>query len=376
MANQEQLTLLKQGVKVWNQWRSQQHSGTSIDLRGANLSAAKLDGADLEWADLSNANLSKCSLDRADLTRANLSETHLSEANLVGAVLSGASLCNANLHKTCLRAADLGGIGLRKPDPPQPPNASFRFRHAHICGADLRNADLNEADLRLANLDGASLDGANFCQAEVGGTFFVGVNLRLVKGLETVRHDGPSRIGIEAIYLSHGEIPETFLRGAGVPDSFISYVRSLVGIPIDFYSCFISYSSQDQEIAERLYADLQSNGVRCWFALEDLKVGDKIRPRIDESIRLYDKLLLVLSAHSVASQWVEQEVETALAEERKENRTVLLPIRLDNAVMEMEGGWPALIRNTRNIGDFTCWKEHDAYQKGLERLLRDLKAEA
>jgi TIR domain len=121
---------------------------------------------------------------------------------------------------------------------------------------------------------------------------------------------------------------------------------------------------------------LQNHGVRCWFAPHDLKIGDKIRSRIDESIRLYDKLLLVLSEHSVASQWVEQEVETALEKEHKEQRTVLFPIRLDNTIMETNGGWPALIRNTRNIGDFTCWKDYDAYQKGFERLLRDLKAES
>jgi hypothetical protein len=29
----------------------------------------------------------------------------------------------------------------------------------------------------------------------------------------------------------------------------------------------------------------------------------------------------------------------------------------------------------RSIGDFTRWKEHDAYQQALERLLRDLRVE-
>jgi hypothetical protein len=29
----------------------------------------------------------------------------------------------------------------------------------------------------------------------------------------------------------------------------------------------------------------------------------------------------------------------------------------------------------RHIGDFTRWKEHDAYSKALERLLRDLQVE-
>ena len=39
-----------------------------------------------------------------------------------------------------------------------------------------------------------------------------------------------------------------------------------------------------------------------------MKIGDKIRLRIDESIRIHDELLLVLSENSVASQWVEHEV--------------------------------------------------------------------
>ena len=45
------------------------------------------------------------------------------------------------------------------------------------------------------------------------------------------------------------------------------------------------------------------------------------------------------------------------------------------AVMTIESGWPTLIKNTRNIGDFTKWKDHDSYQKAFDRLLRDLKAE-
>ena len=98
----------------------------------------------------------------------------------------------------------------------------------------------------------------------------------------------------------------------------IDYFPSLLNEPFQFYSCFISYASKDHAFAERLYANLQNKGVRCWFAPEDMKIGDRLRPRIDETIRLYDKLLLVLSKTSVASQWVEQEVETALARERQQ----------------------------------------------------------
>src|SRR5262249_58914496 len=101
-----------------------------------------------------------------------------------------------------------------------------------------------------------------------------------------------------------------------------------------------------------LHADLQNRGVRCWFAPEDMKIGDRIRPRIDETIRLYDKLLLVLSKTSVTSQWVEQEVETALARERQQKITILFPVRIDNMVMTIKTGSPAMIRNTRHISHF------------------------
>src|SRR5206468_4404800 len=138
-------------------------------------------------------------------------------------------------------------------------------------------------------------------RARVGWTIFGNVDLRTVKELETVIHVGPSTIGTDTLLRSEGDIPETFLRQAGLSDTFITYVRSLAQNPIEYYTCFISYSSKDQEFAERLSADLQAKGVRCWYAPEHMKIGDKIRQRIDESIRLYDKLLLVLSEQSVKS---------------------------------------------------------------------------
>jgi hypothetical protein len=43
--------------------------------------------------------------------------------------------------------------------------------------------------------------------------------------------------------------------------------------------------------------------------------------------------------------------------------------------METDQAWAADILRTRHIGDFSRWKDHDAYQQAFERLLRDLKAE-
>jgi len=199
-------------------------------------------------------------------------------ANLNGALISGASLSGASLRRADLRDADL---------------TEAKLSRADIGWANISGATLRDADLRGANLNSTKLDGTDFARASVTGTQFDSVDSSRAKGLEDINHRGPSTIGIDTIYKSRGKIPEVFLRACGVPDEFIAYIGSMVGRPIEFYSCFISYSTKDQEFAERLHADLQAKGVRCWFAPHDIEGGRKIHEQIDEAIRRYDKLLLI-----------------------------------------------------------------------------------
>jgi hypothetical protein len=313
----EALRLLKGGPEGVKEWNRRQKVEAIPNLSGANLTAAHLSGANLNGAHLNGAHLNA-----VHLNGTHLHATHLSDADLSGADLSGAILMSANLRRAILSNADLRGV---------------------ICG----------------------------------GTIFADVDLSVAKGLDSVMHLGPSHLSTDTLIRSQGKIPEVFLRDCGVPDTLIEYLPSLIrGMqPIQFYSCFISYSSKDTPFAERLHADLQAKGIRTWFAPEDMKIGDEIRDRIDESIQVHDKLLLVLSEASVNSEWVRNEVETALERERQQQgRTVLFPVRLDDAVMTAPVGWAGLIRRRRHIGDFTRWKDHDAYQAAFQRLLRDLQA--
>ena len=62
-------------------------------------------------------------------------------------------------------------------------------------------------------------------------------------------------------------------------------------------------------------------------------------------------------------------------EERQRGGVVLFPVRVDDAVMETKEAWAAKLRRSRNIGDFRAWKDHDAYQRALKRVLRDLQIE-
>jgi hypothetical protein len=345
MDRDKAIRLLKSGpdgVREWNQWREQNEeipNVSFVDFSGADLRSANLLGA-----------------------------------NLLGANPSDADLRGANLRGAYLSVADLSGADLRDAD----------LRGADLSGADLRGADLSGADLIEANLRDADLRDADLSQAVCWYTSFGDVDLSEVKGLESIRHEGPSTVGIDTLFSSKGKLPETFLRGCGVPEILIVQQRSLVGSlePIQFYSCFISYSTKNQDFAERLHAKLRDKGLRVWFSPEDIQGGKKLHEQIDEAIRAYDKLLLVLSVESMKSEWVMTEIRKARKAELKEGRRKLFPIRLVS--FETIRDWECFDADSgKDLGveireylipDFSKWKDHDSFEATFDRLLRDLKA--
>jgi hypothetical protein len=262
-----------------------------------------------------------------------------------------------------------------------------RARAANLINADLHKADIMATDFSEANFGGARFEStrmgfADFGRAIFGGTIFSNVDLSDARNLDTAVHWAPSTIGIDSIYRCKGKIPEAFLRGAGVPENLIDYMRSITGAGLEYHSVFISYSTRDQDFADQLYADLQARGVRCWFAPHDIQGGRKIHEQIDEAIRVYDKLLLILSDASMNSNWVKTEIANARARETQQGRQMLFPIAL--VPYSQVRSWRCFdadvgidsAREVREyfVPDFSAWMDHDIYAKAFERLLRDLKA--
>ncbi len=316
MTKEEALMLLRGGPEGVREWNRRRTGGEKIpSLEGAVLVGANLGGVNLLGTSLSSANLFEADLSGADLSEANLRSANVSRVNLRG----------ANLFRT--------------------------------------------------NLSGANLFSADFTNSRFGYTT-VACDLSRGIGLDEAKHVGPSKVSLDALLSFEEDLPEKFLRGCGLADEEIDYFRSRIGSPIRYYSCFISYTESDREIADRIHSELQVNNVRCWFAPQDMKIGEAIRSTINEAIRVRDKLVLIMSEESIASGWVKKEVKLALAEEEKREKTVLFPIRLDDAVFDCTDRWANDIQRERHIGDFTDWKDHDSYKAAFERLLRDLKKES
>ncbi len=331
MVDQQHANLLKKKVKTWNQWQ-RQHSNIHPDFRNADLEGAQLSFAQLQ---------------RADLHGAKLCNTLLCNTNLRYVDLSGADLCYANLNH-----ADLS--------------------HADLTGANLSNAKLHHTDLHDTTFKETILTNTNLSYALLQNTTFANVDISTVIGLDTVYHLGPSTIGLDTVSLSKRNIHKDFLRGAKVHENLLTSIREEGKAPFDYFTSFISYASEDLVFAQRLRDALQREGVWCWFAPYSLRGGDNFKARIDTAIRQCDKLLVIFSRYSLASEWVKYEVELARQKERKRNTTVIVPICLDTAVLN-EPGWAAFIRNNRHIRSFENWKQPHNFQEAMKLLFDDLR---
>lgn len=394
MASTEHLRLLEKGANAWNAWREANPqvlvnlAGAALaetTLRAVNLTKVDLSGADMRHALLRDARIADANLTGARLEGANLLDAQLSDTNLFGAGLRGAHLLRARLLDVNLQGANLNDARLDDASLEDVDLRGAKLRNVAFIRSSMRHTDLRGADLRSADLmssifQGVLLDDADFHSALLGATVFAATGIGKARNLQNCRHLYASQLDFESL-TRFPSPPEIFLRGCGLPDKLIEYLPSLSHQAIQFYSCFISYASGDQVFADRLFADLQSKGVRCWFAPHHMSAGMKLHEQIDEAIRVHDKLLLVLSKASMESEWVKTEIAKARRREMREGRRMLFPVRLvdferlrDWECFDADAGKDSA-REVREyyVPDFSNWKDHDSYQKEFAKLLKDLK---
>ena len=383
------------------------------DMREAMLSWADLSGVALSMANIGEADLHDTRLEEADLLGADLHETDLHEADLREADLRDVNLHLANLHEANLSRADLSEADLSEADLSEAKLGEARLRWTNLKGANLSGADfsmanLNGANLCDANLCGVDFTGANLCDANLGGanlcltnfrgaelnmanlgeaetfhTSFMNIDLRKIKGLDTINHRGPSEISISTLFRSQGQLCEAFMRGCGVPESMVDYVKSMSSQPLDYLSCIISHSTRDKKFVDRLNADLQKQGIRCWLCPDTLKMNRYLDQHIDRTNQCCEKMLLIVSESSMKGEWLKNTVSKAVQRETREGQRLLFPVSLvrQSKIEEWE---LSDLESGRNLGgelrkyfipSFYGWEQdNDLYKRELNKLVETLKS--
>lgn len=96
-------------------------------------------------------------------------------------------------------------------------------------------------------------------------------------------------------------------------------------------SVFLSHSSSDRVFALALAKRLRDQDVRVWLDEAELDVGDSLIDKISRAIDETDFFAVILSHASVASEWVQVELQAALQKELAADRVTVLPVLLDDA---------------------------------------------
>ena len=78
------------------------------------------------------------------------------------------------------------------------------------------------------------------------------------------------------------------------------------------HDVFISYKSEDAEMASWVRTVLETNGVSCWMAPADIPGGSSYAVEIPLAIQSCRVLVLVLSGKAQDSKWIPRELDTAI----------------------------------------------------------------
>jgi hypothetical protein len=106
---------------------------------------------------------------------------------------------------------------------------------------------------------------------------------------------------------------------------------------------FISYGSQDRDMATLLADELGRKGFDVWLDVAEISAGVSIVTAISEEMAKTDIILVLLSRDSVASPWCRAEYEAALTQEIETGAKRVIPVILDDVAV------PPLLASRRRI---------------------------
>jgi hypothetical protein len=127
---------------------------------------------------------------------------------------------------------------------------------------------------------------------------------------------------------------------------------------------FISHSSRDNQFARRLTTDLDYYGIKVWLDEADLVLGDPLTKKISDAIEKCDYFAIVLSSHSISSDWVRQEFGIARTKEQQENRNLVIPILLENIII------PDDLQEDLKDRVYADFTNQEAYAWTFQKLLK------
>jgi len=225
MANQEHLSIFRQGANIWNQWRT---DNPEI--------YPDLSYADLSYADLSDSTFS------GDMSHADLSESNLNSAIFLGVNLSGATFQNTNFISVIFPKRGKLGFDSSyahictykiKFDFGKTNFSYANFSHVNLTNALFASVVMENVKFTQANISNANFEKSNFDNINLDGANFIEVDLRdldlkryLLKGCNLSKSNlsgmDLKNINFEGTNLSGANLRGTLLSGTNLRRAVLS----------------------------------------------------------------------------------------------------------------------------------------------------------
>ena len=364
-----------------------------VDLRGADMRNADFMGAMIRRGNLSGGYLNDAHFYRADLREADLSRSLAPGANLRGADLRSANLSGINMDRATLSEANLAGADLT--------NANLdraNLDRANLSNANLTGASLNGANLSRTNLSGATLNAADFYEAIlndigaaaadfhdciIGYTVFQNCALHAAIGLDHIRHDAPSTIGLDTLVRSGGALPQSFFLGSGLPAFTVGFQDAAAGQDISTVEVHIACADADIAFARQLESNLRANGIRSWVFAAGFRGNPLVDRRatsgeeeIERWVRHYDRLIVVCSAAGLDSETVRNDITAAQESQRTNDRWTLFLADADGIMTAGRNRAARLLAEEHRIFPLAAQPDNtDEYQTALADLVANLRTD-
>ena len=115
----------------------------------------------------------------------------------------------------------------------------------------------------------------------------------------------------------------------------------------DVFICY--HEASAGELVSRIAKACEEIGVSCWYANRDIPHGADYMRRIAAQLRTCKVFLIILTAGTNTSIYVQNEIEYAIGRLRNgEDDFIVLPVKAEQYVME---DWVSLWLGTRHIAE-------------------------
>ena len=130
------------------------------------------------------------------------------------------------------------------------------------------------------------------------------------------------------------------------------------------FKVFVSHSSKDKPIVDRIVSDLKAHGISVWYDKFEIKAGDNIVKKVNDGLKDSKYFLIILSPNALSSSWVTEEMSFAVLQQVTFKGIVVIPVLIQDCEI------PPLLKHRRYV-DF-----RKSYDQGIKELLESFEKDS